>query len=183
MTVAIDVEIMGISEVVPYHNNPRLTPRYAVKQVAQSIDEFGFRQPIVVDVDRVIIIGHTRLEAAKLLGMDVVPVHIASNLDAQQVTALRLVDNRTQEYADWNAFMLGQELASLHDAEDVGQELKDLLSTFPDNMWPDRVTLFGRIGRIDIRKSDASDQWLTGFQVEFPDNADACAEIKRRLTA
>jgi len=86
-----------------------------VDKVAASIKEFGFRQPIVVDRDGVIIAGHTRLLAARKLGLLEVPVHVAENLTPSQVKAYRLMDNRSHEETDWDVELLGPELAELKD--------------------------------------------------------------------
>ena len=86
------VQEMNIDEVKPYENNPRVNDK-SVDDVAKSIKEFGWQQPIVVDKDNVIIVGHTRWKAAKKLGMKKVPVVVASNLTPEQVKAYRLADN------------------------------------------------------------------------------------------
>jgi ParB-like chromosome segregation protein Spo0J len=106
------VTLRPISEIVPYENNPRDNDD-AVDAVAQSIREFGFRQPIVVDEDGVIIVGHTRFKAAQKLGIEKVPVHVAKGLSEAQVKAYRLADNKTGELAEWNFDLLPIELADL----------------------------------------------------------------------
>ncbi|KAA5541896.1 chromosome partitioning protein ParB [Roseiconus nitratireducens] len=110
------IELWPLDKVVPYDNNPRLNDG-AVDAVAKSIGEFGFRQPIVVDEDHVIIVGHTRYKAAQKLSLDRVPVHVAKGLSADQVKAYRLADNKTGELAEWNLDLLPIELADLRDAE------------------------------------------------------------------
>ena len=92
---------MKITDVRPYEKNPRFNDD-AVEAVANSIREFGWRAPIVVDKDMVIICGHTRLKAAKKLGLEEVPVHIASDLSPEQIQAYRIADNKTGEIAEWN---------------------------------------------------------------------------------
>lgn len=96
----MQVESMSIDDIKPYENNPRDNDD-AVDSVANSIKEFGWQQPIVVDKDNVIIVGHTRYKAAKKLGMDKVPVVVASKLTPEQVKAYRLADNKVGELADW----------------------------------------------------------------------------------
>src|SRR5207248_6658570 len=93
--------------------NPRQIPQTAVDKVAVSIQEFGFRQPIVVDQNRVIIVGHVRLLAARKLELTKVPVHVATELTPAQVNAYRLADNRTNEEASWDMEALALELAEL----------------------------------------------------------------------
>ncbi len=95
----------------PYDGNPRRN-KDAVSPVADSIREFGFRQPIVIDSDGVIIVGHTRYFAAQLLGLAEVPVHVA-NMTPEQAKAYRLADNRTNENADWDMDLLAKELEEL----------------------------------------------------------------------
>ena len=98
-----------IGELIPYFNNPRNNEN-AVDKVAESIKQFGFQSPIIVDRDNVIIAGHTRLKAAEKLGLDEVPVIIAEDLTEEQAKAFRLVDNRTAEVADWDFEKLAEEL-------------------------------------------------------------------------
>ena len=106
------VELLDLKKLVPYARNPRITA-HAVDKVAASIKEFGFRQPIVVDSEMVIIAGHTRYQAAQKLGLKKVPVHVAEGLSAEQVKAYRIADNRTGEEAQWDNEMLSLELADL----------------------------------------------------------------------
>ena len=109
------VEIRGIDSIRPYDNNPRKNDQ-AVAAVACSLEEYGFRQPIVVDSDGVIIAGHTRYKAALKLGLEKVPVHVATDLSPEQVRAYRLADNRTGELATWDYDILPIELSALQDA-------------------------------------------------------------------
>ena len=90
-----------IDKLIAYSRNSRKIPERAIDKVAASIKEFGWRQAIVVDKDGVIICGHTRLLAAKKLGLKQVPVHVADNLTPAQVKAYRLMDNRSHEETDW----------------------------------------------------------------------------------
>src|ERR1700730_9964893 len=102
-----------IDKVIPFARNARKIPASAVAKVAASIKEFGWRQPIVVDRDGVIICGHTRLLAPRKLGLEQVPVHIAENLSPAQVRAYRLMDNRSHEEAEWDMELLAPELEEL----------------------------------------------------------------------
>lgn len=108
----MQIETWPVDRPQPYDKNPRLNDD-AVEVVAKSIREFGFRQPIVVDEAGVVIIGHTRLKAAKSLGLAEVPVHVARGLSPEQVKALRIADNKTAEIAEWNLELLPIELAEL----------------------------------------------------------------------
>ena len=109
------IELVALDRVIPYARNPR-NNEAAIAKVAASIKEYGFRQPIVVDEEWVIIAGHTRLQAAQTLGLKKVPVHVATGLNAAQVKAYRLADNRTGEDAQWDEELLAIELGEL--AED-----------------------------------------------------------------
>src|SRR5438552_12939856 len=104
-----------LSKITPYVRNARKIPQQAIDKVAASIQEFGWRQPIVVDAQGVIICGHTRLLAAQKLGLKQAPVHVADNLTPAQVRAYRLLDNRSHEETDWDFDLLGLELLELKD--------------------------------------------------------------------
>jgi ParB-like chromosome segregation protein Spo0J len=108
----MQVTQQSIDSIIPYARNPRKNTN-AVDKVSASIQEFGFRQPIVVDSDNVIIAGHTRYEAAKKLGMSEVPVHVAESLTEQQVKAYRLADNRVSQESEWDLDLLKLELSDL----------------------------------------------------------------------
>ncbi len=116
----MQVELRDVSAIRPYAGNPRRNDQ-AVAAVAASIREFGFRQPIVVDEDGVIVVGGTRYKAALRLGLTQVPVHVASGLTPAQLRAYRIADNRTAEIADWDGDLLARELAELQAEEfDLG---------------------------------------------------------------
>ena len=106
------IELRAISSIYPYAQNPR-SNEDAVEAVAASIREFGFRQPIVVDPDGVIICGHTRYKAALKLGLQQAPVHVAHDLSSEQIKAYRIADNKTAELSEWNYDLLPLELADL----------------------------------------------------------------------
>lgn len=107
------VESWPVDAPKPYPENARRLSDRAVDVVASSIAEFGWRQPIVVDADGVIIAGHTRLLAAKQLGLTHVPVHVARELSPEKVKAYRLMDNRSGDESDWDMELLGPELLGL----------------------------------------------------------------------
>lgn len=108
----MNIEYWDVNDVIPYDNNPRNNDS-AVDAVANSIEEFSFRQPIVVDKDGVVVVGHTRLKAAKKLGMKVVPVLVADDLTDEQIRAYRLADNKTAERATWDFELLSDELDAI----------------------------------------------------------------------
>lgn len=121
MSKNLNVKMMPIGDVVPYEKNPRLNDQ-AVDAVASSIREFGFKVPIVVDSKGVVVSGHTRLKAAKTLGLDEVPVIVADDLDDTKIKAFRLADNKVAELADWDESLLIKELEELDDLNyDMGQ--------------------------------------------------------------
>jgi len=113
-TETFDIELRNLDDVRPYERNPRINDP-AVDAVAASLAEFGFRQPIVIDAEGVIIAGHTRWKAAKKLGLAKVPVHIATDLTPEQVRAYRIADNKTGELAEWDLEILPIELNELRE--------------------------------------------------------------------
>jgi len=106
------IELRKLSTRKPYPGNPRQNDE-AVAAVAGSIQEFGFRQPIVVDANGTIICGHTRWKAAQKLGLEKVPVHVAEDLSPEQIKAYRIADNQTASLAEWDYDLLPIELADL----------------------------------------------------------------------
>ena len=107
---------LTLDQLKPYEKNPRRND-HAVKYVAQSIKEFGFKVPIIIDKDNVIVAGHTRYKAAKKLGMEKVPCIIADDLTEEQVKAFRLADNKVSEVAEWDFNLLGEELEGIFNIE------------------------------------------------------------------
>lgn len=119
----MEIKEIKIEELKPYENNPRHNEA-AVGPVANSIKEFGFKVPIIIDKDNVIIAGHTRLKAAKLLGLETVPCVLADDLTEEQAKAFRLADNKVSELAEWDFDDLEKELEEL-DAMDLDFEMSD----------------------------------------------------------
>ena len=115
-----------IGEIKPYEKNPRKNDN-AVDAVASSISQFGFKNPIVIDGNNVIICGHTRYKAAKKLGLDVVPCVVADDLTDEQIKAYRLADNKVSELAEWDIDLLGEELDGIFDIDmsDFGFDLSE----------------------------------------------------------
>ena len=118
MVEAIDVKLR---DIIPYENNPRRNEK-AVDAVVNSIKQFGFRNPIIVDENMVIISGHTRRLAALKLSMETVPVIIAKDLTEEQVRAFRLADNRVASFSSWDEEKLKQEIGEINniDLSDFG---------------------------------------------------------------
>ena len=122
----MDIQMLKITEIVPYEKNPRKNDE-AVQYVAESIKQFGFKVPIVIDKNKVIVTGHTRLKAAKKLKLKTVPCVIADDLTEEQVKAFRLADNKVSEAAEWDFDLLFDELEDLidFDMEAFGFELPE----------------------------------------------------------
>ena len=116
------IEIADITSIKPYENNPRKLSETAIEKVAMSLKEYGFRQPIVVDKDRVIVAGHTRYRASKKLGLKQVPVSVIDNLTEEQINAYRIADNRTAEESEWDSELLKMEIKEL-EAKDFKLDL------------------------------------------------------------
>ena len=111
---AMNIINKKVTDIKPYEKNPRKNDE-AVKYVAASIKEFGFKVPIVIDKNGIIVAGHTRWKAAKNLGLDEVPCIIADDLSDEQIKAFRLADNKVSEKAEWDFDLLNEELDELFD--------------------------------------------------------------------
>lgn len=122
----MNIKMMRIDIITPYKKNAKKHPKEQVEHIANSIREFGWQQPLVVDKDNVLVIGHGRLLAAKRLGLKEVPVVMADQLSEQQIAALRLADNKTNE-SEWDFGLLDMELEDISDIdmEQFGFELTD----------------------------------------------------------
>ena len=107
---------MAIADIKPYEKNPRRNEK-AVDAVANSIKEFGFKNPIIVDKNNVIISGHTRRLAALKLGLEKVPVYVAADMSEAQAKAFRLADNRVAELSSWDLDALRKEIAEIHEVD------------------------------------------------------------------
>lgn len=127
---------IDVNKLIPYTKNPRKNDR-AVDPVANSIREFGFKVPIVIDKENNVVCGHTRLKAAKKLGMKAVPCIIADDLTEEQIAAFRLADNKVGELAEWDFDLLSEELDGIFDIDmtNFGFDLGENFS--PDNYGED----------------------------------------------
>ena len=161
----MQIEVRPLADIRPYPSNPRLNDD-AVEAVAQSIREFGFRQPIVVDAEGVIVCGHTRFKAAEKLRLDRIPVHVATDLTDAQIKAYRIADNRSGEIAEWNYDLLPIELGELKGMDfDLsllgfdGADLERLLSAggTPGEVDPDDVP-----AQPDEAITKRGDLWILG---------------------
>lgn len=161
------IEMWSIDRPVPYVRNARKIPQKAIDKVAGSLQEFGWRQPIVVDKEGSVIVGHTRLKAAQKLNYKEVPVHVADKLSEAQVKAYRLADNRTGEETGWDEELLSLEIKELADYDiDIDltgfndNEVNKLLNQYAESQQ-------GKIGDDDIpeeieTRSEVGDLWLLG---------------------
>lgn len=129
-----------VDELIPYANNPRDNEK-AVEAVASSIREFGFKVPVVIDKNDIIVAGHTRVLASKELGLEKVPCIVADDLSDEQIKAFRLADNKTAELAEWDFSKLEQELAELSniDMEQFGfdEMIEKMSDDFLDSFFAD----------------------------------------------
>lgn len=112
----MDIVNRRLAEIHPYENNPRFNDD-AVDAVAASIQEFGFKVPIVLDSEGVIVAGHTRWKAALKLQLETVPCVVADDLSPEQIKAFRLADNKVAELAYWNEEALAKELEEIADID------------------------------------------------------------------
>jgi len=135
---------LAIEDIKPYWRNPRRIPQDAIDAVAASIERFGYQQPIVVDTENVIVVGHTRHQALKQLGYTSVPVYV-TDLPENKVREYRLVDNRTSEMSDWD-----------HSA--LVLELREFETALLDRYFPDVDLEIGAITAVnDVTSGDVDE--------------------------
>lgn len=158
-------ETRSLSSIKPYARNPRFNEG-AIDAVAESIRQFGFRQPIVVDRDGVIIVGDTRYRAALRLGLTEAPVHVALDLSAEKVKAYRLADNKTGELAEWNDQLLKLELGDLEEASfdisTLGFSVDDLSKLFDPGVVDGLVDPDAAPPLPAVPTTKLGDLWLLG---------------------
>lgn len=129
----MEIIMRKVEELVPYENNPR-NNEAAIEPVMNSIREFGFRIPVLIDQNDVIIAGHTRLLAAKRLEIEAIPCLYFEDMTPEQAKAFRLVDNKSSEFSTWNFDLLEKELSSL---KDLDFNMGDFGFFEPDNDYID----------------------------------------------
>jgi DNA modification methylase len=182
----LSVEYRPLVDIQPYEKNPRVNDA-AVDAVAESIRQFGFRQPIVVDEAGVIVCGHTRWKAAQKLGLAEVPVHVATDLTPEQIRAYRIADNKTNELATWDMELLPLEVAELRDAgidwSLLGFDADDLAKLFdaadgvkPGLTDPDEVP-----APPDEATTRPGDLWLLGDHRLLCGDSGSAADVDRLL--
>lgn len=181
----MEVKNVSINTVKPYENNPRNNDD-AVDAVANSIKEFGWQQPIVVDIGGVIIAGHTRYKAAKKLKLKEVPIVVADNLSEEQVKAYRLADNKVSELAEWNTSLLDEELEQILDIDmsdfgfdEIDDEPTDLDADNPYTQKTD-IPQYEITGE-EPKESELVDTSKRDKLVEHINNANIPDEIKNFL--
>lgn len=161
---------MNINDLTPYENNPRDNSK-AISYVANSIREFGFKVPIVVDKENVIVAGHTRLKAAQMLGMETVPVIVADDLTEEQINAFRLADNKSSEFAEWDMSKLEQELEMLEmDMSEFGflEEEEIPLDRYDEEDTEKNVNQkFLKVGKLQIPITDDEEEMLIEKATEY----------------
>lgn len=143
-----------VNDLIPYENNPRINNDEAVDAVAASIKSFGFKVPIIIDSDMVIVAGHTRHKAAMQLGLEEVPCIMADDLTEDQVRKFRLADNKTAEISKWDFEELQKEISEIRgiDMSDFGFMIEDI-SKFKKQVEQEKKTsgvICPRCGRIVI---------------------------------
>jgi DNA modification methylase len=178
------VELWPVSQIKPYPGNPRQNDA-AVDAVANSIRQFGFRQPVVVDKKGVIVVGHTRYRAAQKLGLEKVSVHVAEDLSEAQAKAYRLADNATGEIADWNYELLPIELADLQsmqfDLSTLGFDQEELARLLSGDVKqglcdPDEIP-----APPDEAVTRPGDLWLLGEHRLLCGDSSSAADVDRLL--
>lgn len=112
----MEIKQVKLSDLIPYENNAKKHDETQIKNVAKSIKDYGFVQPIVIGKDNVIVIGHCRYAASEMLGMEKVPCVLVDSLTDEQVKALRLIDNKTNE-SPWNFDLLNEELEAIKEID------------------------------------------------------------------
>lgn len=135
----MDIKYLDIKSIRPYEKNPRKND-VSVDKVAESIKQFGFKVPLVLDKDNIVVCGHTRLKAAKKLGIDKIPCIIADDLSEEQIKAYRLADNRVGEESEWDISLLNEELDGILDIDmsELGFDL-----TIADDYTQEDSSYFG----------------------------------------
>lgn len=132
----LEIKYIPIDDIKPYINNPRLNEE-AIPYVMNSIKEFGFKNPIILDKNNVIVAGHTRLESAKRLDMKEVPVIYADDLTEEQIKAFRLADNKVAEKSMWDYTKLDEELENILDIDMSMFDFENIEETNLDDFFED----------------------------------------------
>ncbi|QBJ01013.1 hypothetical protein Rostov7_00086 [Vibrio phage Rostov 7] len=196
----LQIEYISILQIAPYLKNARTHSEEQISQIVESIREFGFTNPILIDQHNELIAGHGRLEAAKIVGLETVPAVRLSDLTEQKVKALRIVDNQLALNAGWDLDLLAAEIVEL-EADDFNLDLLGfdddfLAGLLPDEMDidPDRdqpvpeindaqekVSIILGPYEISVQRAEW-DKWETSIRAKVGfDKSDVISEIKKRL--
>jgi DNA modification methylase len=177
------IETWSLDRIRPYEKNARKIPQRAVDKVAASLQEYGWQQPIVVDKQGVIVVGHVRRLAALQLGWTEAPIHVADNLTPAQIRAYRLMDNRSHQEADWDLDLLGPELADLSelsfDLSLTGFNVHELDSLLRDAGHEERAEEVPPLP--DIAVTRPGDLWLLGPHRVLCGDATSAQDVARLL--
>lgn len=138
--IKMQIVYKQVADLIPYVNNARKNDN-AVDAVASSIKNYGFKQPIVIDGQGEVVAGHTRLKAAKKLGLKEVPVIVADDLTPAQVKAYRIADNRVGELAEWDMEMLKIELEEIEGFTGFENDFDDVINDIDDNVYTDKIEI------------------------------------------
>lgn len=185
MNSSIEIVMRKIGELKPYENNPRHNDM-AVDAVAASIQQFGFKNPVIIDKDGVIVAGHTRYKAAKKMGITDIPCISADDLSDEQIKAFRLADNKTAELAEWDEDLLGKEMQGIINIDmsqfgfSVGED------ELGEEMQDDKYTLKVKIPQYEITGecpeiSDMLDSSKADELIQEVEAADIQEEIREFL--
>lgn len=157
------LKTINIIDIIPYKNNPRINDE-AIDKVAESIKQFGYKQPIVIDKDNIVIVGHTRLEALKKIGFTSINVLIADDLDEEKVKAYRLADNKTNEFSYWDIEKLSLELNELDNINmtDFGFDEFETLEIENNEVKEDNFDAEEEIKNINSTITKKNDIWIIG---------------------
>lgn len=185
MNSSIEIVMRKIGELKPYENNPRHNDM-AVDAVAASIQQFGFKNPVIIDKDGVIVAGHTRYKAAKKLGITDIPCISADDLSDEQIKAFRLADNKTAELAEWDEDLLGKEMQEIIniDMSQFGFSIGE--DELGEEMQDDKYTLKVKIPQYEITGecpeiSDMLDSSKADELIQEVEAADISEEIREFL--
>ena len=152
----------NIKELIPYEKNPRKNDK-SVDKVAQSIAQFGFRVPVVIDKDNVIVCGHTRYKAAQKLHFALIPCVVADDLTDEQIKAYRLADNKVGEDSEWDMDLLHGELADIIDIDmtDFGFDVPNMEEEpeEPEYYGAERERTFEAYNLYDVDGGRLTDYW------------------------
>lgn len=179
----LSIKILDVENIKNYENNPRHNDN-AVDAVAESIKQFGFKVPIIIDKDNIIVAGHTRLKAAKKLGLKTVPCIVADDLTPEQVKAFRLADNKTNELAEWDFAKLELELSELSemnldfDMSDFGFDMQEFEE--PQEIIEDEVPEVDEENEPIVRRGQV---WKLGNHYLMCGDATSKEDIEKLLSA